>query len=87
MGIVDEDTRKIFETALTSKNIDLNPPLRRLFFNNIGISVRWYNTKDRGALTGIQVKAVQVRESEMPIIAKINMRIKLKNRNNVTNSR
>jgi hypothetical protein len=29
MGILDEDTRKVYETALISKNIDINPPLRR----------------------------------------------------------
>lgn len=29
MGIVDEDTRKVYETALISKNIDLNPSVRR----------------------------------------------------------
>jgi hypothetical protein len=29
MGIIDEDTRKVYETALTSKNIDLNPPPRK----------------------------------------------------------
>ena len=29
MGIVDDDTRKVYETALTAKNIDLNPTVRR----------------------------------------------------------
>ena len=29
MGIIDEETRKIYETALISKNIDLNPPVRK----------------------------------------------------------
>lgn len=28
-GIVDEETRKIYETALISKRIDPNPSLRR----------------------------------------------------------
>jgi hypothetical protein len=29
MGIIDEETRKVYETALTSKNIDLNPTIRK----------------------------------------------------------
>ena len=28
-GIVDEDTRKVYEEALISKGIDINPPIRR----------------------------------------------------------
>jgi hypothetical protein len=29
MGIIDDDTRKVYETALTSKKIDLCPTIRR----------------------------------------------------------
>jgi hypothetical protein len=29
MGIIDEDTRRVYETALESKKIDLNPVIRR----------------------------------------------------------
>ena len=28
-GIIDDDTRKVYETALTSKKIDVNPPIRK----------------------------------------------------------
>ena len=28
-GIIDDDTRKVYETALASKNIDINPPVRK----------------------------------------------------------
>lgn len=28
-GVIDEETRKIYETALTSKRIDPNPSIRR----------------------------------------------------------
>lgn len=37
MGIIDEDTRKVYETALQSKKIDLNPPIRKYSIFNIGI--------------------------------------------------
>lgn len=29
MGIVDDDTRKVYETALAAKNIDMNQPVRK----------------------------------------------------------
>lgn len=28
-GIIDDDTRKVYETALTSKKIDINPTVRK----------------------------------------------------------
>jgi hypothetical protein len=40
MGIIDEDTRKVYETALTSKNIDLNPSLRKYPSLHAGTSAR-----------------------------------------------
>lgn len=32
MGIVDDETRKIYETALLAKRIDINPTIRRYIF-------------------------------------------------------
>jgi hypothetical protein len=36
-GIIDEDTRKVYETALTSKKIDINPPIRKYIVVNTEI--------------------------------------------------
>ena len=48
MGIVDDETRRIYETALTSKRIDLNPSIRRyVFYYILEISVRWYSIKGK----------------------------------------
>jgi len=37
MGIIDDDTRKVYETALTSKKIDINPSIRRYLFIDLEI--------------------------------------------------
>lgn len=46
-GIVDSDTRKVYEEALMSKGIDINPPIRRLVSSYSETSVRWSSTRKR----------------------------------------